>query len=56
VETRKVTESLCDENTPSGIAAIMLGDFTSCEKRLVTSPCLSVRPHETTLKPMDGFA
>jgi len=28
----------------------------NCEKRLLASSCLSVRPHGTTRLPLDGFS
>jgi hypothetical protein len=34
----------------------LLDVFTKCEKRLLTSYCLSVRPHGTTRLPRDGFS
>jgi hypothetical protein len=27
-----------------------------CEKQLLSSPCPSVRPHETSRLPLDGFS
>lgn len=39
----RVTESLCGENTPSDLAAIMLGDFTKLRKA-TGNFAMSVRP------------
>jgi hypothetical protein len=55
VEMREVTESLRDEISPSDLAANMLCAFLQLRK-VTCSFAMSVRPHETTLKPMDGFS
>ena len=34
---------------------LLLGAFTNSKKRLLASPCQSVRPQGTTRPPPDGF-
>ena len=34
---------------------LFLFSFPYCEKRLLASPYMSVRPHGTTLLPLDAF-
>ena len=42
--------------SPTPLLYQCLGEFANCGKRLSASSCLSVRPHGTTLFPLDGFS
>ena len=54
MEMSAVTESLCGENSPSDVAAIMLGDFTKSRKA-TGNFAMSVRPSARNNSDADGW-
>jgi hypothetical protein len=38
-----------------GVVVTFLGTFANCDKRVLASSCLSVRPDGVTRFPLDGF-